>query len=301
MISWDKVQEIYANRTGDQSSEGLTQFLLDVNVCYKNILNEFERPDTEKTITTATVAAQRGYQLPVDAAWVKSVTVRSGSRVYPLVEEVSQDKWNFITSVDIQSAVQEIFFVKKRFGLAGQVVELDPIPSGTTSTIKIVYEPTDRDLQYSAYTTGTIALTNGSEVVTGTGTTFVTRMAGQYITTTDGLYYKIAQYSSPTSLLLENVYLGSTEAAATYGIHDLFNIPEDMHPIPVYYGLMEYYGGKENPERQGYYERRYTMLFKQSKARYGTKSRGIQTHNIAPGAGAPTYPRYFPTTMGGID
>lgn len=301
MINWDDQISTFQRVTGDTSSDGLALFKLSANTCYKNILNEFERPDTEKTITRLTVAAQRGYQLPVDAAWVKSVTVKVGSRVYPLVEEVSQDRWNYRTSVDIQSAVQELFFVKKRFGLSGQVVELDPIPSGATNTIKIVYEPTDRDMQYLVYGDGTIALTNSSETVTGTNTTFLPRMVGQYLTTTDGLYYKIAQYGSPTSLILENVYLGATESGATYGIHDLFNIPEDMHSIPLYYGFMEYYGSRENPERQIFYQNRYTILFKQARARYGSKTRGLQTNNTNTYPANLAYPRQFPLSISGSE
>lgn len=299
MIDWDTVQTLYVKRTGDSSSDGLATFLIDVNVGYKNILNELGRADTEKTITTLTTAGQRAYQLPMDTAWIKTVTVKVGSRVYPLTEETSQEKWNGITSVDIQSANPELFFIKKRFGVGGQVIEIDPIPSGSTATIKVVYEATDRDMKYNLYNTGSITLVNGSATVTGSGTTFLSRMAGQYLSTTDGLYYRIAQFSSTTSLILENVYLGASEAGATYGVHDLFNIPEDLHPIPVYYGLMEYYGGKENSERQTFYQTRYTTLFKQGRARYGTKSLGTQTHSLETGRNNLAYPRQFPTTISG--
>jgi len=297
MINWDSAQDLFQKTTGDYSADGLTVFKAAANICYKNILNEFGRPDTEKSITRLTVTSQRGYQLQVDAAWVKAVTIKVGSSTYPLIEETSQNRWDQITSEDIESSTPSRFFVKKRFGLSGQVIEIDPIPSNSTSTLRVVYEPTDRDLQYDVYSTGTVTVTNASENVTGSGTVFTTRMVNQYLKTTDGLYYKIAQYSSTTALILENVYIGNTESGASYGIYDLFNIPEDMHPIPVYYGFMEYYGSKENSTRQVYYERRYTTLFKQARARYGTKTRSNIVTDLTNGLPASTYPNYFPTTM----
>ncbi len=290
---------MYVKTTGDTSVDGLTLFKINVNNCYKKILNEFARPDTEKTITRQTVAAQRGYQLPVDASWVKSVTIMVGTRVYTLVEEPSQDKWNYITAIDRQSAVPERFFVRKRFGVGGQVIDIDPIPSSSSNTIKVVYEPTDRDMQYDVYSTGTINAVNGSETITGIGTTFLPRMVGQYLVTTDGLYYRIAQYSSPTSLILENVYIGASSAGASYGIHDMFNIPEDMHTIPVDFGFMDYYGSKENAERQKYYDGRYTVAFKQARARYGTKSRSNIVDNNSAFESNLAYPRQMPVIISG--
>jgi hypothetical protein len=56
---------------------------------------------------------------------------------------------------------------------------------------------------------GTIAVTNGSATVTGTGTSFTTLQANDYILI-DAMWYRIASITSATSLTLEEPYRGAS-------------------------------------------------------------------------------------------
>lgn len=69
------------------------------------------------------------------------------------------------------------------------------------------------------YRTGTIAVTNGSATVTGTGTAFIANVSvGEGLIGPDGRTYEITAVSSDTSLTLGRTYLGSTASGQTYAI-----------------------------------------------------------------------------------
>lgn len=69
------------------------------------------------------------------------------------------------------------------------------------------------------YRTGTVALTNGSPAVTGTGTAFVANVKiGDAFNAPDGRVYEIAGVISDTQLTLQSNYLGSTASNLNYAI-----------------------------------------------------------------------------------
>ena len=69
----------------------------------------------------------------------------------------------------------------------------------------------------SWYGTGTIAITNGSTAVTGTGTEWILNASvGEAILAPDGKLYEIAAINSNTSITLASAYLGTTQSGQTY-------------------------------------------------------------------------------------
>lgn len=80
------------------------------------------------------------------------------------------------------------------------------------------------------YSTGTVAITNGTKTVTGTSTVFTAAMVGRKIRINDGNpYYRIASFTSTTEIALEDNYQGDTETAATYTIFkDEYRLASDV-------------------------------------------------------------------------
>lgn len=69
------------------------------------------------------------------------------------------------------------------------------------------------------YTAGTVALTAGSNVVTGAGTAWMGLvLAGEGVDAPDGRIYEIAEVVNNTRLILVGKYLGATAGAAVYQI-----------------------------------------------------------------------------------
>jgi hypothetical protein len=278
MIIWDDAQTISQKLAQDTNSASVTFLNLLMNTGYKEVLAELGRPVTEKTKTTTTVAAQQGYQMPADFNWLKSIKVTVGSTVYTPGEEESQEQWDYLNSQVRSGNIPEAYFVRPRFGFGGTEVQLYPIPSSSGNTITLIYEAIDKDLSVAKYTTGTVAVTNGSATVTGTGTTFTRAMVGRYFQITDadgdGLWYKVAGFTSATVITLENFYQGTTDSSNIYQIAEAFGLPEDLHMLPIYYAVWHYSLFRRDKTRADEYAGLYTVGLQQAKRRYGTKSRG---------------------------
>lgn len=64
--------------------------------------------------------------------------------------------------------------------------------------------------------TGTVAFTQNSRTVTGSGTAFTSAMKGYSIKGADGAFYQISAYVSATSLILKSLYQGATGSTGTF-------------------------------------------------------------------------------------
>ena len=302
MITWDSALTISQKLASDTSSDSVTYINLLMNQGYKEVLSELGRPVTEKTKTTTTVADQQGYQMPVDFNWLKSIKVTVGTTKYTPDEEESQEQWDYLTAQTRTGDVPELYFVRPRFGFGGTEVQLYPTPSTAGNTITVVYEAIDKDLSVAKYTTGTVAVTNGSATVTGSGTTFTRAMVGRYFQITDadgdGLWYKVSGFTSTTVITLENFYQGTTDSSNNYQIAEAFGLPEDLHMLPIYYALAHYYGFRRDEKQENKYIALYKVGLQDAKRRYGTKARG----NIIKGkqrlsSGGGSYPAFFPQNI----
>jgi hypothetical protein len=291
-----------SNLSQDTSADSQTFLKLMANAGFKEVLAELGRPVTEKTKTTTTVAAQQGYQMPVDFNWIKSFKVTIGTIHYTPDEEESQEQWNYLTSQPRSGDIPEAFFVRPRFGVGGTEVQIYPTPSTSGNTITVVYEATDKDLSVAKYTTGTVALTNGSATVTGSGTTFTRAMVGRYFQVTDadgdGLWYKVSGYTSATVITLENFYQGTTDSSNTYQIAEAFGLPEDLHMLPIYFSLWHYSLFKKDADNVAQYGGMYKVGLLEAKRRHGTKSRSnIIKGNRRLSNRSGSYPGHFPVSI----
>lgn len=83
------------------------------------------------------------------------------------------------------------------------------------------------------YTTGTVTVTNGSYVVTGSGTAWTSTMEGRFFKPQgSGNWYRISKVQSATQLTLLSPYLDSTLSGQTYSIWKRFYyIYSEVHRI----------------------------------------------------------------------
>lgn len=186
---------------------------------------------------------QQFYQMPEDAIRIKTITITVGSIVYPLTEIVDQNYWEELNMRSQTSSVPQFFFVKgsDQFGIW-------PTPNATLAGGGILtFEKAMRDMTADDYTTGNIDVVGASTAVTGHSTTFTAAMKGRVLFvdptngTGDGSGYKIASYTSATSLVLENDYAGLTDSAKSYLIGEVPDIPEEFHEALVDYALYRAY------------------------------------------------------------
>jgi hypothetical protein len=120
-----------------------------------------------------------------------------------------------------------------------------PIPSeSVTNGIELAFSPRHIELTQDDYTTGTITVTNGSQTVTGSGTTFTAKMVGQWLEVTDGTdgnWYRVSEYTSATVITLENYYQGASGSAKTYRIGQVMDLPEEALEAAVDYAMYRHF------------------------------------------------------------
>lgn len=191
--------------------------------------------------TFSTVASQQFYQTPEDCIRIKSITITSGTTVYPLTEIASEDEWQQLNIRPSTSNYPMYYYVKgnDQFGIW-------PTPAASTASAgTLLYEHAMRDMSADDYTTGTVSVTAGSAAVVGSSTTWTANMVGRTLFVTDGsadgMGYKVSAFTDTTHITLENNYGGATGSGKAYSIGEVPDIPEEFHEALVDYALYRYY------------------------------------------------------------
>lgn len=235
----------------------VTAFKRDINAGTARFLAKLSRPVDRQSRFTNLISDHQYYQMPEDAIRVMKVKIPSGSTsnvVRSLIEIGDEEAWINMNQTP-QQGVPTHFFVK-----GFDEIGLFPIPGyAVTDGIELVYEPKHVMLTADDYTTGTIAVTNGSNAVTGAGVAFTNLMAnGSYVLQitdgTDGNYYKITGFSNSTVLALENFYQGITNSAAIYRIGQVSKIPEEYQEAPVDYAMFRHFLSKGEEANANYFK-----------------------------------------------
>lgn len=194
--------------------------------------------------TTDTVADQDYVYIPNDMRKVTGVRVVVGSgtsaTIYIPRLIFDTQKWELILAYRLGSNQYPYFCYQQ-----GQKLLFSPIPSVTGTHVTLIGRRQVRDVNLADYTTGSIvSIANGATTVTGTGTTWTSGMAGQYINIPradaankgDGYWYEIASITSTTVLELVKAYQGTAISAgsASYTIGQITYEPEAYQMAPIY-------------------------------------------------------------------
>lgn len=177
------------------------------------------------------------YQNPNGFVTVDGITISVGtvgtSNIirYPLTLESSQLNWEKKNIIPNQVAIppQNYFPRRDDFGIW-------PIPR-TLYSANLFYHYRDRNLLVPDYTTpGTVSLTAGSNVITGSSTVFTAAMVGRWFQVTDttvpgqGYFYRLSSFVSTTIMTMYGQWGGSTTSGITgFRIGETPEIPEDLH------------------------------------------------------------------------
>jgi len=223
--------------------------------------------EIEKTVETV---ADRDYiYIPANMRRVTAVrsVVGSGTSATIYLPKLvfDEQKWQLVLALRLGSN-QYPYFVFQR----GQKLLLNPIPSVTGTDTVLIGRRNITDVNIADYTTGTVsAIANGETTVTGSGTTWTTGMAGQYIRITqtaaanggDGEWYEIASITNTTTLELVKPYAGTTIAAgsAAYRMGQITFEPEAYQMAPIYRACALFYQINQpmQPEQANRYWRLY--------------------------------------------
>lgn len=197
--------------------------------------------------TDTTVISQIYYNFRPGFAKLTSLVVTSGTYKPPLKIVQSEDEWNSLQQVPVSGSwPTHVYPRRDDFGLY-------PTPKAAyTMTISGIWIPTN--MTQDDVTLGTIAWTNGSAAIVGTGTAFTSSMVGSWLASTDSAgvpnsnMYRIATYTDGTHITLDRNVIESTTSGMTFIIGQSPEIPEDLHQFIPFRVAAQYYSVKRrNP------------------------------------------------------
>jgi hypothetical protein len=242
-----------------------------------------------------TVANQQNYNLPFNIKQILNVYVNVGNIRYQPKEVPNRQFWDSLNFVPYTSDIPQFYYIFNK------QVYLFPTPASSSNEIIINYKARIIDLSQADYTTGSVTLTNGSSVITGSGTTFTSSMVGRWIYATpnsggDGNWYEIGSYTSATVLGLINQYQGTTASGIATLIGETLLLPEDYQDLPLYRALSIYFVSRvHDPQAYTNFTNLYNEGFAKLDQEFGSKSNSVA---ITPTDTEVINPNLFARTLG---
>jgi hypothetical protein len=194
---------------------------------------------TRKEIVADLVAGQQYYTLAADTIRPRNLRINNGSLIFPIPSVESENEWNALNIIP-QFA---IFYPQRWFVRGPNEIGVWPVPSTNISGALIVaYDSRLEDMYLDDTVGGSVTVTQGSTVLTGTG--FTPNMVGMKLGFTDGSdgnWYSIIGYTNSTTMTLENFYPKTTQTTNATVIGSCPDIPEEYHVNLEDYALYRYY------------------------------------------------------------
>lgn len=276
MLTYSGSRNLYGILTSNIQSINLTTGDTLMANATRDLLAERNWDFLEQTFSIPSVSQQQFYNNLSNMDTIKSVISKIGTTQYYPKEVPSWGFWQSLNeSTSYYSDISE-WWVQ----FNGQI-GIWPTPSSTAAAFTVTGEQKVIDLGVADYVTGTISgiVSNGT-VVTGSGTTWSTAMAGRWIQIAkasggDGMWYQIKSVSAPTGLTLVGGYNGLPIIAgsATYTIGEASLIPEAYQMIPVLDAVMYYFQFIQPDEnRASEAAGKRTNLYNKMVNKYGKKS-----------------------------
>lgn len=279
MYTFNQILDEIKAATGRRGSEDEIVFKRNILHASKRFKSVMRRPWSRLAKKTDTVANQSDYQLPQSVQRVMGVSYKYGDSYFPLIEVGSEKNWerlNAIPSVTI--GIPRFFYPKGK-----NVISLYPTPGEAVEEgIKIWYEERQGQIFADDFTTGTVSATNGSAIITHSGTSFTPQFVGRYFNLTDGSdenWYEIVEYTNSSTLVLENYYEGITEPTAEFLIGYVPNIPEEYHDAIIDYVVWRFYMRRDKDKAADYLAS-FNMALNECKELYSSPTGDDEITNL---------------------
>ena len=252
----------------------------DINQGLRLFKNAARRYWTRQEKVTDMIAGQQYYQMPADFVRATEVRVNSNGLNFPVIMVNSEHLWNKLNIIPAMTINLPTYAFVRGFNEIG----LWPTPSAFTASGLIVsYEPRLMDMIQDDITNATsgatASVTNGQQSVILSSGIVTPQMVGRWFSTqdgTDGNWYQIANYLSPTSFGLANNYQGLTgNTVSAWTIGSAPDLPEDYHLALCYYAAFQFYLKRKDSATAQMYRNEFYQLLDEFKNTYSGKQTGL--------------------------
>lgn len=241
MKSYYNLYTDFTTQTKDTSTANTAYGKNQINQTQKIVLGGYRWSFLERTRNLTSTADGDTYELLADCRKVMTVKVVVSSSVdydpKPIEDPIA---WERLQSMNVGSSdVTQFYYVQDK-----QIITWPAIATAGL-TIQVRYRKLVKDMTADDYTTGTITTwANGSDAITGSGTTWTSAFIGRHIrVTSDGFWYEIEGRTANTAITTVKPFLGTsiTAGSEAYTIGDISVIPEAYQDLLLYRPLALYY------------------------------------------------------------
>jgi len=240
-----------------------------MNQLRKQMASSYDWPFLEKTYIQETTASVDKYILRADVQKVRGMSYKYDEMFNSLNEIDSWETYQYYLNNNLEG-IPNFFYIENKY------FYLISTPDTSGQEIRINYKKRIVDLTKEDTTTGTIEVENGSNVITGTGTSWNTDLVGQYINTPDGQWYEVVTVPGANALTIDQDYLGEDKSGASYVIGQVDIFPEGYEYLTLYIALSDYFAGVDGSMIESQkWENRAKELQARMKDEYGQKTTSI--------------------------
>lgn len=275
MLTFTQRKEMAAKLCGiNYTEQEMGTIVLNLNLADKLFQNAARRPWTRKEKITNIKGNQQYYQIATDMYRVAEVRCKQSSNstvIMPLEEVRSEHEWNRLNAFPNAGMFPTHFFLR-----GNDEIGIFPIPANDiTDGLMVAYEPRVRDMGKDDVSFKA-SVTKNSTTIDATTSVFHPYMTENwYIYNndgTDGNYYKIQKYISPTRVVIENDYLGETEATADLVMGQVPPYPEEYHEASVFYAVFKFFAMRKDTDSSAMYRTLFDDALRKYKTEYGNKT-----------------------------
>lgn len=265
---------------GNSQSDNLAWAMDLIQQSIRYLVTKYYFNERSYSVPGGTVAQTQFYNLPPQVKKIINVTVTVGTVLWQPKECPSRAYWDSLNVVTFYQDFPSFFFIYN-----GQV-GIWPIPSSAGNAITLNYKTRLEDLSMADVASGSVTITSGSTVITGTGTSFVNWMSQQgwlriphsstNISNGDNQWYEISSVSGTTTLILKNAYGGSTVTNGSVTIGEVPILPEDYQDLPLYrMGVIYYTTRFPDPTKAQMYQSLWNDGVKALDDEFGSKTTNV--------------------------
>lgn len=279
-LTWSDMKTKAVRLARDTTPGTLAQLEQDMNTGYVLFNAKLSRYFSRKQQFTDIIDGQGIYQTPIDCVRIIGMTVAVSDTYQQPVKEIrSEFEWRQITAYPYSSNWPAYYFV-----IGNDEVALWPTPSqDVTNGLRFYYQQQDHDLSVddiissSLTPAQTCTMTNGSVVVTSTGTTFspqLTSLWFQLTGVTDLTWYEIVESPTTSTLTLKSPFVGISGSSLNFRIGQLPITPSEYHDAPINYALYLFFSGKGNESRANQHLGLYNASLSDAIEQYASSTEG---------------------------
>lgn len=237
----------------------------------EDVLGQFNT-STIVSGSDATIGGVQFYAMPPNYSKLKDVTITVGVLRWTMTEVRTREEWDNLNVFPYYASIPSKYFIYPGGDRGGQI-GIWPIPSNTGNVITFNYKYRVPELSIADYSTGTVSVSNGGTVITGSGTMWTpttnSQLESRWIQISeskgDALWYQVRSVDSSTQITLYQPYQGISVSGGSYTLGQMPLIAEDFQDMLVWKALSYYFSSiVDNPKKaaefQSVYDRKLQLL-----------------------------------------